>query len=428
MLHVPGDLSHQQQIPTVSPDLDTSAVVGALPTYEVGLSWDASGGDAEAAFNRQAELPGVLVTKDGALVGLLCRARFMELMTHPFAPELYLRWPLSRLPKDIWPEPLIVAADLPIADAATRALARPAGQLYDPLVIRQIDGRLAVLGLQVLLLAEGRVLARYAASLETTLTELRLAQDNLVEARKMAALAGLVAGIAHEINTPVGLALTSGSHLRQQTAMLAEKLRAGTIKRSELDQYLVLAEEAGSHLETNLQRAAELIRSFKQVAIDQTSQERRSFDLRQYIEAVLFSLGPRLKKLPHRVEIDCPADLKMDSYPGAVAQVLSNLILNAVIHAFPQQQAGHIRIAAHSDGALVTLSVSDDGVGIPPENLPRIFDPFFTTKRGDGGSGLGLHIVFNLATRTLGGEVRCDSTPGMGTTFQLRLPLEGPQP
>ena len=420
-----GDLT---QAPATPADLAVTAAVGQLPAYRSVLAWDAAGADAEAAFNSVADLPGLLVVKAGALRGLLSRQRFMELMTHAFARELYLGRPLSRLPDEIWPEPLIVDEDGSVAEVAHRALSRPLGQSYDPLVVRCSGGVLQVLDMRVLLLAQGQVLARYAASLETTLDALRRAQDNLVEARKMAALGSLVAGIAHEVNTPTGLALTAVTHLRALTAEILEKFRAGTMKRSDLDRYLGQADEDGSHIEVNVARAAELIRSFKQVAVDQTSQERRSFALRPYIEAVLFSLRPRLKHLPHRIEVECPAELAMDSYPGALAQILSNLVLNAVIHAFPDGRAGTIRIAARSDGGMVDLSVADDGCGIPAEHLPHIFDPFFTTRRTDGGSGLGLSIVYNLATHALGGEVRCESAVGKGSCFSLRLPCEGPRP
>ena len=172
---------------------------------------------------------------------------------------------------------------------------------------------------------------------------------------------------------------------------------------------------------------AELIRSFKQVAVDQSSGERRKFLVRTYIDEILLSLAPRLKKTPHRIELDCPEAVMLDSYPGALAQILTNLVSNALMHAFPDGRVGHLRIAVETIGPLLRLSFHDDGVGIPQSDLRRVFDPFFTTKRGSGGSGLGLHIVYNLATQILRGDISVTSEPGRGATFVLTIPLKVPE-
>ena len=175
----------------------------------------------------------------------------------------------------------------------------------------------------------------------------------------------------------------------------------------------------------NLARAAELIQSFKQVAVDQTSSERRHFDLRAYIDETLLSLQPRLKKLPYEVHIECDVDVRIDGYPGAFSQVLTNLILNSVTHAFEGQGHGEIHIHAQRVDDEVHLRYEDDGIGMRSEHRKRIFDPFFTTKRGQGGSGLGMHIVYNLVTRTMGGSITLPST-SKGIAFDIRFPLRAP--
>ncbi|WP_051340126.1 PAS domain S-box protein [Azospirillum halopraeferens] len=263
---------------------------------------------------------------------------------------------------------------------------------------------------------------------ERALADLRVAQDGLIRAEAMASLGELVAGVAHEINTPVGIGLTAATHLADQTRGLRERFAAGAIRRSDLAQYLDAVEEGTRLLVVNIARAAELVNSFKQVAVDQSSGERRRFDLRTHIGEVLFSLRPRLKRTAVTVDVSCPEGITMDSHPGPLAQVLSNLTINAVIHAFPDGAAGHVRITVQRlEDGFVGLEFADDGVGIAPADLERIFEPFYTTRRGDGGSGLGLHIVRNMVTDLLGGRVTVDSAPGEGTRFTLILPCTAPQ-
>ncbi|WP_448208119.1 PAS domain-containing sensor histidine kinase [Azospirillum sp. sgz302134] len=263
---------------------------------------------------------------------------------------------------------------------------------------------------------------------EHALAELRAAQESLVQAETMASLGQLVAGVAHEINTPIGIGLTAASHIGEQTRTLREQFDAGTLKKASLSDYLENVTEGARLLIANINRAAALVQSFKQVAVDQSSGERRRFDLKTYIDEILFSLRPRLKRTRLTVLVDCPDGLTMDGFPGALSQVLTNLVINAVIHAYGEGDTGTIRIDARPDGdGWVIVDFADDGRGIAPEHLPKVFEPFFTTKRGEGGSGLGLHIVVNTVRDVLYGTLSVQSAPGQGTRFTLRLPRTVPQ-
>ncbi|MBF0214157.1 MAG: PAS domain S-box protein [Magnetococcales bacterium] len=263
--------------------------------------------------------------------------------------------------------------------------------------------------------------ARQAA--ETALLRERKMQESLVHAQKMAALGGLVAGVAHEINTPVGVTLSAATHLENETRKTAQSYRSEELSEDELTEYFTGALEATRLITFNSQRASELIHGFKQVAVDQTGGERRLFALAGYIDEVLLSMRPRLKKTAVTVQGECPPELTLDSQPGAFSQILTNLIDNALLHAFEPGQKGHIAIIVHAaPGEWVEILFRDDGKGIPPELHSRIFEPFFTTRRGSGGSGLGLHIVYNIVHQTLMGTLLLESVPGQGTTFTMRLP------
>jgi len=263
---------------------------------------------------------------------------------------------------------------------------------------------------------------------EAAYAELRAAQESLVQSEKLAALGGLVAGVAHEINTPVGVALTSASLLHERAAEFAGLVAGGRIRRADLDAFLAVSSETARLIESNLRRAAELVQSFKRVAVDQSSGDRRRFDLHDYLHEVVTSLSPRLRGTRHRIEVECPKPLPVDTFPGALAQVVTNFVVNAQVHAFPEGRPGLMRLEARRSGDdEVEIRFADDGVGIPPTNLQRIFEPFFTTRRGRGGTGLGLHIVFNLVTAQLAGTLRVDSTPGEGTVFTVRMPAVAPR-
>jgi signal transduction histidine kinase len=264
------------------------------------------------------------------------------------------------------------------------------------------------------------------AELHRTIEQLRRAQHDLVEAEKHGALSRLVAGVAHEINTPLGIAVTAASHLAQSGRELEQKFAGNNLRRSEVERYFRDGRESLDILTANLERAANLVRSFKQVSVDQSSEARRQFDFAAYLEDILLSLRPRLKRLPHKVEIDCAAGLQVDSYPGAWSQVITNLIINSLIHGLGPDTPGHIRIAVSARGGRLELEYRDDGRGIAAENLPHVFDPFFTTNRAGGGSGLGLAVVYSLVTRTLGGTIELQSSPGKGVLFRIVAPLPSP--
>ncbi|MHC1699857.1 MAG: PAS domain S-box protein [Humidesulfovibrio sp.] len=260
--------------------------------------------------------------------------------------------------------------------------------------------------------------------LKETLEQLSRTHRQLVESEKMASLGGLVAGVAHEINTPVGIGVTAASHLEAKTKAMLAEYQAGALKRSRLEAFFGMCDESTRMILVNLRRASDLIRSFKQVAVDRSTEERRSFALRDYLEEVLLSLKPHLKKTAVTVELDCDPALVIDSYPGAYSQILTNLVMNALMHAYDPGQAGRLHLGISRDGERLRFIFRDDGKGIAPEHLDKIFEPFYTTKRGRGGTGLGLHILYNIVTQRLEGTVRCESVPGQGTTFTLDVPLE----
>ena len=261
-------------------------------------------------------------------------------------------------------------------------------------------------------------------ALHRWLVVIKRTQSQLVESEKMASLGGLVAGIAHEINTPVGTSITASSFLESKGQTCAKHVAEGTLRKSELDVFLRDVIESTQMILTNLLRAAELIRSFKQVAVDRTSEEQRSFLIQEYIHHVLLSLRPRLKKTAISVSVQCPESLNIHSYPGAFSQIITNLVVNSLVHAFPPDATGEILFQVTMEGDDILFHYSDNGQGMEEEHRLQIFEPFFTTARHRGGSGLGMHIVFNLVTQTLQGTIHCDSSPGRGTAFKIRIPLE----
>ncbi|HRF43447.1 MAG TPA: PAS domain S-box protein [Candidatus Competibacteraceae bacterium] len=272
------------------------------------------------------------------------------------------------------------------------------------------------------------LVAERTAALQRANEDLRQAMTQLVQSEKLAALGQLVAGVAHELNTPLGnarvVASTFGEHLRVFTAAV----ESGALRRSQVEAFLQQGQEAVDLLERNTARAADLIGHFKQVAVDQTSMRRRRFNLRQTIEEVLVTLQPQFKHTTHRIEQDIPGDLELDSYPGPLEQVIANLIGNSLIHGFSGMEAGVIRIHAMACGAAyIQLDYTDDGAGIPELILDRIFEPFFTTKIGSGGSGLGLYIVYNLVIGILGGTIKGFNRAGKGVAFTLVLPQTAPE-
>ena len=267
-----------------------------------------------------------------------------------------------------------------------------------------------------------RELDRSNQELSASLHELREAQEQLVHAEKMAALGGLVAGVAHEINTPLGIGVTAASYLEQETRKLGVELEEKRLSAEGLHRFRQSALESCQLILRNLMRADKLVKSFKQVAVDQSSEQKRRIDLASYLSEIMSSLHPTLKRTQHEVAIDCPDGVELDTYPGALYQIVVNLVMNSLTHAFPERKEGHITIRARRMGDTIVIGYRDDGVGMGDEVRRKIFEPFFTTRRGEGGSGLGMHIVWNLATQVLQGSITVESAPGSGTAFELRFP------
>jgi signal transduction histidine kinase len=257
--------------------------------------------------------------------------------------------------------------------------------------------------------------------------KLELAMNQLVQTEKLASLGSLVAGVAHELNTPLGNSLTTASAMKAKIDDFSQQCDAGGLRKQALVDFVADCREAAGLIVRNSLRAANLIGNFKQVAVDQTSIQRRSFDLRQALDEVLSTLLPQLKHTQHRLEVLVQPGIILDSYPGPVGQIISNLVTNSLLHGFEGIASGTIRIQAEivADNQVV-LYYTDDGVGMSEAVAKHVFDPFFTTKLGYGGSGLGLYIVYNLATAVLGGTISLASVPGQGVRFELLLPRVAP--
>lgn len=272
---------------------------------------------------------------------------------------------------------------------------------------------------------EQRVAER-TTELRQTNERLAHALEHLVQAEKLASLGNLVAGVAHELNTPLGNTLLTATHLRNRVHELQDVFKTGAMRRSELTAFIELSSDGLDLIERNLNRAAGLLANFKQVAVDQTSAQRRRFDLRKTVDEVVATLMPGLRKRRLVLVVDIPEGLELDSFPGPLEQVIANIVTNAAIHAFGPDEAGELFILAEPVGTgEIELCIRDNGCGIPPEVQGRVFDPFFTTRMGQGGSGLGLYIVYNIVTSLLGGSIEVSSTPG-GTCFTMRFPACAP--
>jgi PAS domain S-box-containing protein len=262
---------------------------------------------------------------------------------------------------------------------------------------------------------------------EATLQHLRETQNSLIEAEKLAALGRLVAGVAHEVNNPVGISLTVASSLERKATVFAEEVARGDLRRSSLNEFVETSRSAASQLVGNLNRAAELIQSFKQVAADRSYSDQRTFNLSDLTDQVVMSLRPGIRKQNLTLKVECEQGLMMNSYPGPYGQVLTNLFLNSVAHAFPDGGAGEVNIKVRASGENhVEVLYSDNGCGMTPDIRRRAFDPFFTTRREEGGTGLGLHIVYSIVTSRLGGQIHLESEPGTGTRVQMILPRNAP--
>lgn len=281
---------------------------------------------------------------------------------------------------------------------------------------------------QLEILVENRTeeLLRAKESAEYALSELKRTQFQLAAAEKMASLGQLVAGVAHEINTPVGIAVTAASHLEQLTRKAESALEEGRLTRSDLDQWRAAVKEGTTLILGSLERASRLIGSFKQVAVDQSSEQRRRLDLCEFLLEVSIALSPSYRRTGHQLEIDCAAGIELDTYPGALFQILTNLVSNSLLHGFAERSNGLMRVEARVQGEHLLLRYRDDGCGMTAEIAAHAFEPFFTTRRGSGGSGLGLHLVYNLCTQLLGGSIELQTAPGDGVQVVMILPLCAP--
>ncbi|MFO7558138.1 MAG: PAS domain S-box protein [Desulfobacterales bacterium] len=257
------------------------------------------------------------------------------------------------------------------------------------------------------------------------ITERKQITEQLLQTKKLAALGNLVAGVAHEISTPLGAGVMAASYLNDILKEFSDRLPPATpVNLSEIRKYTKIAGEASSQVLSNLIRAAELLNSFKQVAVDQSGNEKRLFSFKTCLDETLISLRPEYQRMRHKISIQCPENLEIISSPGAFSQIITNLFMNSLIHGFDGIETGAIRIRISAENNNLLLFYQDNGVGMDKNNLEKIFDPFFTTKRNQGGMGLGMHIVYNLVTQTLKGRIDCKSSPGNGVEFKIKVPLE----
>ncbi|UJB69094.1 response regulator [Acaryochloris sp. 'Moss Beach'] len=260
--------------------------------------------------------------------------------------------------------------------------------------------------------------------LSNTLETLKSAQASLVEAEKMAALGALVAGVAHEINTPIGNTITVASTLADESEIFVDAAENGQLKRSTLSHYLNVVSRCTKLINSNLGRAGDLIQSFKQVAVDQSHRELRTFNLKDYVGEVVTSLQPQARRSGLTLDLAGDDSIVLTHDPGVFAQVITNLVTNSIKHGYQPGEAGQLQIQIEQQDHQVLLTYRDDGCGIPTENLPKVYEPFFTTARNRGGTGLGLNIVYNIVTQSLKGTIKIDSQIGQGTTFRIVLPYE----
>jgi signal transduction histidine kinase len=258
--------------------------------------------------------------------------------------------------------------------------------------------------------------------LETMLDRLKHQQEELTRSEAKATISTLVASVSHELSSPLGNSVLAAGMLTEVTTRMHDLLQSGQLKRSDLDNFVGTIEEGTTALTANLKRANKLLRNFKQVAADQASEQHRKFDLDVAIKEVVDAMAPSLRNKPHQIVLEIPTGISMTSQPGALGQVVINLINNACLHAFENRTDGVLTMTGEADGDAINLIISDNGVGMSKEVLTHLLEPFYSTKIGRGGTGLGMSIVDNLIRKTLGGTLSVRSTPGVGTSFEIRLP------
>ncbi|NNM66471.1 MAG: PAS domain-containing protein, partial [Spirochaetales bacterium] len=300
--------------------------------------------------------------------------------------------------------------------------------LQDITELRQAEAQLEQMNrrLESMVVDRTRELIDANEALKNSLADLRRTQNQLVESEKLASLGGLVAGVAHEINTPVGVGVTAASFLREKTEEMAGLLTNNQLKRSELDHFISLSLESTALLLANMERASNLIKSFKMISADQSTDQRRIFGLKAYLEEVFVTLRPSDKRLHVQVRVDGDASLEISGYPGALAQIVTNLFMNSCLHGFEGRSSGRIQLQFRTDGQRLVLIYTDDGKGMETSVVKHVFEPFFTTRRDLGGTGLGMNIVFNLVRRKLGGNIEAWSRLGEGVRFTIDVPLTPP--
>ncbi|KNY25420.1 substrate-binding domain-containing protein [Pseudobacteroides cellulosolvens] len=259
--------------------------------------------------------------------------------------------------------------------------------------------------------------------LKETLASLKKTQEQLIESEKLVSLGSLVAGVAHEINNPIGVSVTATTYMESNTAQLKELFETNKLTKSDLTRFLNKNNESVKILLMNLQRASDLIRSFKQIAVDNTIDEKRIFKVKDYVNDVILSLNPKLRKKRIKVNLECPEDLELHCNPGELSQILTNLILNSIIHGYDEEEHGEISILFKKHGTELIIEYNDFGKGMKKDVLEKIFEPFFTTQSGSDGSGLGLIIISNIIKQKFGGTIKCDSEYKKGTKFIISIPL-----
>lgn len=265
-------------------------------------------------------------------------------------------------------------------------------------------------------------LVHKTTELEQTIDTLSLAQGKLVESEKLAALGGLVAGITHDVNTPIGVGVTATTYLHDRIQDLGKKFEDKSLSAGDMKNFISEGNQSIELLHNNLNRASELIASFKQIAVDQASEAIRTINLKTYLKEIITSLKPKLKKSNHQINVECPDDIEMKVPAGAISQIFTNFLMNSVLHGFDGIEQGIIDINIEDSGDTVLINYSDNGKGVSKEQLKMLFEPFYTTKRDQGGSGLGTNIAFNLVKQSLDGEIEAYSDEGKGLTYRIELP------
>ncbi|RVU35896.1 hypothetical protein EOI86_11605 [Hwanghaeella grinnelliae] len=299
--------------------------------------------------------------------------------------------------------------------------------MSDAISKREVELRDLNEGLESRVEERTRELIRINDDLKTAMDEIQQARDGLIQSEKTAALGRMVAGISHELNTPLGNGRMAVSTLAARLETFRERVN-DPVDKKDLDKFLETVGMSVEIAENNLVRAGNLVRSFKEISADRTASRRRKVILKELLDEVTLTLTPTLKRSPVTLEVDVPGTIWVDSYPGELGQVITNLVENAIVHAFHGRESGRIAITAgHTSEDFVTIDLSDDGNGMTPDVIRKAFDPFFTTALGKGGTGLGLYIVHRTVETVLGGTVTLKSKVGKGTVFQLKIPVQAPE-